>query len=125
MPVWDEGSGSNTPPHHVSNSSSDSSAISSSSLISPPPQPVSPHFRGDEFGAGLQPSRFEDSSSSSMHHSPGSSSVHRAKGKARYEIGECSTRKKGKRIDLNSERSIRQCCKDKGVRFYPVDGQLP
>ncbi|EFH62696.1 predicted protein [Arabidopsis lyrata subsp. lyrata] len=100
VPVWDERSGSNTPPHHVSNSSSDSSAISSSSLISPPPQPVSPHFRG-------------------------SSSVHRAKGKARYEICECSTRKKGKRIDLNSERNIRQCCKDKGVPFYPVDGQLP
>lgn len=77
-PVWDEGSGSNTPPHQDSDSSSDSSTLSSYSAISqppPPPPPSSLHLQGNEFGEGRQPSRFEDSSSSSMHQYSGSSSV--------------------------------------------------
>ncbi|CAE6085739.1 unnamed protein product [Arabidopsis arenosa] len=99
--------------------------ISSYSPISQPPSPVPPAFHVTEAAAGFQASRLATSSSSSLNHSSDSSYGRGGKGKARYEIGESSKRKKGKQTDLHSERHTRQCRKDPGIHFYPVSGQLP
>ncbi|KAG7571788.1 hypothetical protein ISN44_As09g002000 [Arabidopsis suecica] len=124
-------------------SSSDSSDISSYSPISqpsPPASPASPALHDNEFNVPPLPTKSAFLRSTSP---PDSSSEAQIRGKAKYvigksskrkkdkkidlnyEIGESSKRKKDKEIDLNSERNTRRCHNDHGVRFYPVDGQLP
>ncbi|CAL9239309.1 unnamed protein product, partial [Arabidopsis halleri] len=122
VPIWEEGTCSNNLNHHPLENSSHSSDISSYSPTSHPPPPASPALHSNEFVVGPPPTRFAFSRSTSNQASSGSSSI---RGKIRYEIEESSKRKKGKQIDLNSEKNTRRCRKNHVLRFHLVDGQPP
>ncbi|CAH8263767.1 unnamed protein product [Arabidopsis lyrata] len=79
----------------------------------------------EEFLAVNPLQRFPGSSSSSPPVSSDSTSVMDFKPKSKYEIGESSKRMKGKHIIDDAERNTRQCRKNNGVRFYPVDQEPP
>ncbi|CAL9225604.1 unnamed protein product, partial [Arabidopsis halleri] len=88
--------GSNNVNPPSSENSLDSSDISSYSPISQPSPPASPALHENEFNVPPPPNRYACSRSTSP---PDSSSEAQVRGKAKYEIGESSKRKKGKEID--------------------------
>ncbi|CAL9231884.1 unnamed protein product [Arabidopsis halleri] len=79
----------------------------------------------EEFLAANPLQRFPGSSSSSHPISSDSTSMQDVKAKSKYEIGESSKRKKGMHIIDDDDRYTRQCRKNNGVRFYPVDQHPP
>ncbi|XP_010418624.1 PREDICTED: uncharacterized protein At4g02000-like [Camelina sativa] len=97
-----------------------SSELSSYSPISQPPRPVHPAPSLEEFLAAHHLHRGPSSSSRSLKES---SDSRKAKGK--LELGESSKRRKGKQIQVEPVRNTRQCRKDPGVRFYPVNPEPP
>ncbi|CAE6014913.1 unnamed protein product [Arabidopsis arenosa] len=116
-----------TKSHNLSedSSSSFSSDISSYSPITQPPRPPTPMPNLEEFLAANPMQRFPGSSSSSHLISLDSTSMQDFKAKSKYEIAENSKRKKGKNIIDDDDRNTRQCRKNNGVRFYPVDHHPP
>ncbi|KAL9308517.1 hypothetical protein AtEden1_Chr1g0040871 [Arabidopsis thaliana] len=121
----EEAAASNTITDQTHMTSSNSSDISPASPISQPPLPASLPSHDSYFDAGIQASRLVNPRAISQHHFSSSYSDFKGKEKAKIKIGECSKRKKDKQVDSGTERYIRPCRKDQGIRFYPVLGQPP
>ncbi|XP_010497312.1 PREDICTED: uncharacterized protein At4g02000-like [Camelina sativa] len=124
-PVFEEGEGSNIYSFLHENHTSLSSEISSYSPISQPPRPAAPGPNLEEFMASYPLGTRLSSCSDFLRVSPKAREANKGKAKAKLESGECSKRRKGKEVQLESERNTRQCRKDPGLRFYPTEHESP
>ncbi|XP_019095545.1 PREDICTED: uncharacterized protein At4g02000-like [Camelina sativa] len=123
--VFEEGEGSNIYSFLNEKPSSQSSELSSFSSISQPPRPANHVPNLKEFLAAHPLKTRLSSSSDFLGASSKAKDDNIRKEIVNYEDGECSKRRKGQQVQLETKRNTRPQRHDLGVRFYPTEHTSP
>lgn len=109
VPDWNEGASSNNISHGVNRRIFRSSTTSSLQPISQPPSPITPL---------MNPFHHQDIMGSATLSK--SLTISGIKNKAKYDVGECSKRRKNKRMHMRPSRQNHKHGKTRGLKFYTV-----